>query len=217
MVSEKMTLARVRIQFPEQLWISEIYKSFPDLNMRILHLLPSDMEKSIGNTILEIFHHKVNLIIKKIENHDSVIDFSILEQERNRIKINVKVKNAFILDAIIKNGILVNFPVSFYDGYAFWRFISSRKQIDKLLSYFEKMKINFSILNIGNSPYTIDKNEYELSLDEKSILEKAIINGFFEVPRKISLEGLANKLGVSKSSLSVTLRKIIKKKVLVAN
>ncbi|GAH01088.1 unnamed protein product, partial [marine sediment metagenome] len=45
-------------------------------------------------------------------------------------------------------------------------------------------------------------------------LDRAINMGFFEVPRKISLEELANQMGKSKSALSVMLRKIIKKKVL---
>ena len=49
---------------------------------------------------------------------------------------------------------------------------------------------------------------------ESNILDKAIALGFFEIPRKISLEELANEMGKSKSALSVMLRKIIKKKVL---
>ncbi|MFX1315859.1 MAG: helix-turn-helix domain-containing protein, partial [Promethearchaeota archaeon] len=53
-----------------------------------------------------------------------------------------------------------------------------------------------------------------LTYDESNILDKAISLGFFEIPRKISLEELANKVGKSKSALSVMLRKIIKKKIL---
>ena len=41
------------------------------------------------------------------------------------------------------------------------------------------------------------------------------MNFSIEIPRKISLEELANSLGKSKSALSVMLRKIIKKKVVL--
>jgi predicted DNA binding protein len=61
----------------------------------------------------------------------------------------------------------------------------------------------------------LEDEKYQLSLDEVKILDEAINRGFFDVPRKISLEELGSILGKSKSTLSVQLRKIIKKKVLV--
>ncbi|KKM70197.1 hypothetical protein LCGC14_1443100, partial [marine sediment metagenome] len=118
------------------------------------------------------------------------------------------------LYAIIKCGVLVQFPVRVENGYAYWRLISSRARIDQLLTLFEQKKIDFELLRIGKSPYSIEDDKNKLSLDEENILDRAISLGFFEVPRKISLEELANELGKSKSGLSVMLRKIIKKKVM---
>jgi len=194
MDSSKSSLARIKIKFPDQLWISEIFKKFHDVRMEIEHFLPYDFENSIGNSIIEIFHHNIDLIIEEITHHKSVIEISVLEQEETRVKFNVKTKDPFLLYAIIKCGVLVNFPVRVREGYAFWRLVSSRERIDKLLTLFEQKGINYSLLRIGTS--------------------KAISSGFFEIPRKISLEELANQLGKSKSALSVTLRKIIKKKVM---
>jgi predicted DNA binding protein len=71
------------------------------------------------------------------------------------------------------------------------------------------------LLRIGKAPYNIDEKENKLTLEESKVLDKAIETGFFEVPRNISLEELANSLGKSKSALSVMLRKIIKKKVVL--
>ena len=116
--------------------------------------------------------------------------------------------------SIIKCGVLVDFPVRVEDGFAFWRLVSSRERIDRLLTLFEQKKINFELLRIGISPYNLEDDKNKLTLDELNILEKAISLGFFEIPRKITLEDLANQLGKSKSALSVMLRKIIKKKVL---
>ena len=110
--------------------------------------------------------------------------------------------------------VLVNFPVRVREGYAYWRLVSSRESIDKLLTLFDQKSIDYTILRIGNSPYSIDDDKNKLTLDESTILNKALSLGFFEIPRKISLEELANVLGKSKSALSVTLRKIIKKKVM---
>ncbi|MFW9878314.1 MAG: helix-turn-helix domain-containing protein [Candidatus Thorarchaeota archaeon] len=214
MASSKPSLARVKIQFPEEIWISEIFKDFPDVKMEISHFLPYDLEKSIGNSVIEIKHYNIDSIIQKIGNHPSVFEFTIIEKEENYVKFNVKTKDPYLLYAIIKCGVLVDFPVRVEDGFAYWRLISSRERIDQLLTLFEQKNINFDLLRIGVSPYSIEDDESKLTYDESNILDEAISLGFFEIPRKISLEELANKIGKSKSALSVMLRKIIKKKVL---
>jgi len=213
--SNKLSLARVKIKFPEQIWISEIFKNYPDIKMEISHFLPYDLEKSIGNSLIEILHYNIDSIIEEISNHPSVFELNVLEKEENKVKFNVKTKDPYLLYAVIKCGVLVNFPVRVRDGYAFWRLISTRKRIDELLTLFEQKSINFTLLKIGNSPYLLDDDKNKLTLSESNVLDKAISSGFFEIPRKISLEELANDLGKSKSALSVMLRKIIKKKVLI--
>ena len=213
--SHKSSLARIKIKFPDQIWISHIFKKFRDVRMEIKSFLPYDFESSIGNSIIEIFHYSIDILIDEVKSHKSVFDFSILEKEENRVKFNVKTKDPFLLDAIIKCGVLVNFPVRVRDGYAFWRIISTRKRIDELLTLFEQKSVNFTLLKIGNSPYILDDNKNKLTFSESNVLDKAISSGFFEIPRKISLEELANELGKSKSALSVMLRKIIKKKVII--
>jgi len=182
--------------------------------MEIEYFLPYDFEKSIGNSIIEIFHYNIDLIIEEVKKHKSVIEISILEKDEKRVRFNVKTKDPFLLYAIIRCGVLVNFPVRVREGYAYWRLVSSRESIDKLLTLFDQKGIEYTLLRIGNSPYSIDDDKNKLTLDESTILNKALSLGFFEIPRNISLEELANVLGKSKSALSVTLRKIIKKKVM---
>ena len=92
---------------------------------------------------------------------------------------------------------------------------SSRERIDQLLTLFEQKNIDFTLLKIGKSPYSLEDEKNKLNLDESMVLDKAIELGFFEIPRNISLEELANTLGKSKSALSVMLRKIIKKKIVM--
>ena len=214
MDSSKASLARIKIKFPKQIWISEIFNHFPDIKMEISHFLPYDLERSIGNSVIEIKHYNLDSILEVIRNHSSVFELSILEMEENKAVFNVKTKDPYLLYAIIKCGVLVDFPVRVEEGFAYWRLISSRDRIDQLLTIFEQKNIKFELLRIGISPYNIEDNKNKLTYNESNILDKAISLGFFEIPRKISLEELANKMGKSKSALSVMLRKIIKKKVL---
>lgn len=211
----KQILARIKVSFPDNLWITDIFKKFPDLTMEITSFLPYALESSIGNLIAEILHYDIEGVIEAIKNHETVFEFNIFEREEKKIKFNIKIRNAYLLDALIHYGILVNFPIRVREGQVYWKFIANRNAIDNLLTFFEEKKIQFQILKIGISPYTIDKLDNRLSLDESNILDMAINSGFFEVPRNISLEDLSKKLGRSKSAISVLLRKIIKKKVVI--
>ena len=215
MVSTRASLARVKIKFPDEIWISEIFKKFPNIKMEIEYFLPYDLEKSIGNSIIEIQDFKIGEVINSVRNHSSVQDFTILEQDEDKVRFNVKTKDPYLLYALINCGVLVKFPVNVRDGYAYWRLVSSRKNIDKLLTIFEQKKIDFELLRIGTSPYILDEQKERLSIEESQVLDEAIKQGFFEIPRLISLEELAKNLGRSKSALSVMLRKIIKKKVVM--
>ncbi|MFX0026200.1 MAG: helix-turn-helix domain-containing protein [Candidatus Hermodarchaeota archaeon] len=215
MDSSKTSLARIKIKFPQELWISDIFNNFKDVRMEIEYFLPYDLEKSIGNAIIEIMHYNIDSLIEKVKTHASVFEFGILEKQETKVRINVKTKDPYLLYAVIQCGVLVNFPVRVKEGYAYWRLISSRERIDKLLTLFEKKNISYELLRIGKAPYNLNDDRHKLSLEESKVLDEAINSGFFEIPRKISLEELANKLGKSKSALSVMLRKIIKKKVML--
>ncbi len=214
MSSEISTIATVKIKFPDDIWISAIFRKFYDIKMEILYFLPYDFEESIGNAIIELMHYDLDSIIEEIEKHPSVYEFHLVDKGDNKIKFNVKTKDPYLLYAVIKCGVLVDFPVKIEDGYAYWDLISTRKSIDQLLSLFDEEGVKYELLRIGNSDLNLEDGKYELSLDEIKLLETAIRRGFFDVPRKISLEELGFLLNKSKSTLSVQLRKIIKKKVL---
>jgi predicted DNA binding protein len=214
MEENKPSLAWVEIETPKQKWMSEIFKKYRDLEIVILNFLPYDFEEFIANAIIQIFHYKIDEIIEAIKVNPSVLGFSVLEKYENQAKINIRTKDPYLLYAIIKNGILIDFPVRLSEGVAIWKLVATRKKINNLLLQFEERGINFTLLRILNSDYSIDDNENKLNLEESQVIRKAIKLGFFDIPRRISLEELANELGKSKSALSVRLRKIIKKKVL---
>jgi len=207
--------AKIKIEFPEEIWIYKIFDDFNDIKMEILYFLPYDLEEYIGNALIEITHYEIDSIMNIIKGHPSVMDFNLVEKKDNKMKFNVKTKDPYLLHGAVKCGVLIDFPVKVEDGYAYWNLISTRESIDELLSLFEELGLNFELLRIGNSDVDLDNEKYTLSLEEMHILEEAINRGFFDIPRKISLEELGNILDKSKSTLSVQLRKIIKKKVLV--
>ena len=209
---KKLSLARIKLEIPKSKWFSEIFDKYHDVELKVLNFLPYDFEKYIVNAIIEITHYRIDQIIEDIKNHTSVFEFNLIEKELNRVKINIKTKNPYLIFTLIKCGVLINFPVKVKENFAEWDLIAPRERINDLLNRFEEDEINFSLVKIGNS-YPIEEDNNKLDLEELRILKTAINSGFFEVPRNISLEELAKKLELSKSWTSEKLRKIINKRI----
>lgn len=216
MDEDNLTITRLKLKIPEQKWIFELFDRYPDTELDILNFFPFDLEKKIGNAIIEIKHYKIDQIIEMLKVHPSIYNLNVMHRKENKVKINIKTTNPYLLFNVIKCGGIIDFPIKVRDKYTIWTLISSRKQLDDILTLYEECDINYSILHILNTPMEFEENVNGLSFEESKILDTAIKSGFFEVPRKISLEELASNLGLSKSWTSELLRKIIKKKVIIA-
>ena len=216
MGEDMLSLTRIKLRIPKEKWIFEIFNDYPDTELDILNFFPYDFERNIGNAIIDIKHYKIDQIIQRLKNHPSVFEFNVLIRKDNHARINIKTTNPYLLFIVIKCGGIVNFPIKVRDKILSWTLISTRKQLDDILTLYDEKNIKYSIRQISNTPTQLEENAFELSFDESKILDTAIKSGFFEVPRKISLEELASNLGLSKSWTSELLRKIIKKKVIIA-
>ena len=125
MDESKLCLARIKIQFPENKWISEIFKNYPDVELDISYFLPYDFEISIGTAKIEIRHFRIDQIANDIKKHPSVFEFSLLEKVKNRMIFIVKTRNPYILYCVIKCGVIIDFPVRIRENFAVWKLMSS--------------------------------------------------------------------------------------------
>jgi len=215
MDEDKLSLTRIKLRVPKEKWISEIFDDYPDIELDIVNFFPYDFKKNIGNAIIEIKHYKIDQIIKKLKVHPSIFEFNVLNKKENQAKINIKTANPYLLFTVIKCGGIVDFPIKVRDNYILWTITSTRNQLDNILTKYDELKIDYSILQFSNTPANFEEEAKGLSFEESKILDTAIKSGFFEVPRKITLEELANNLGKSKSWTSELIRKIIKKKIIL--
>jgi predicted DNA binding protein len=213
MDDNKLSLTRLKLKVPEEKWISKIFDDYPDAVIDILNFFPYDFEGTIGNAILIVKHYKIDQIVESLTKNSSIYALNVLNKKENEVKINLKTKNPYLLFSVIKCGGIVDFPIKIIDKYIIWTMISTRKQLDDILTKYEEFGIEYSILQIVNPPLEFKDDVNDLTFEESKILDTALKSGFFEVPRKISLEDLAKNLGKSKSWTSELLRKIIKKKV----
>ena len=90
-------------------------------------------------------------------------------------------------------------------------FLGTEKGISSFIAQLERTKIHFKILSVGNAKFTRENVLSGLTAIQRNVLTSAHSTGYFEVPRKITTESLAGRLGIDKSTLSEHLRKAEKR------
>ena len=81
--------------------------------------------------------------------------------------------------------------------------LSPRHQIDELFTELETQGLQYTLISLGKYRTTPI-----LTLNQEKILRMAQNEGYFQIPRQITLRDLAQKLEIAPSSLSETFRRI---------
>jgi len=102
-------------------------------------------------------------------------------------------------------------PIEFKDRKLKLTFVGNLNEIKKLLARAEKVGQKFKILSMTDARFSPDSILHVLTEKQRKILSLAYTNGYYDVPRKIDSEKLAQMLKIVKSTLVEHLRKAEKR------
>lgn len=105
--------------------------------------------------------------------------------------------------------ILRRFPFPVQDGVATWLVVGHESRIRGLISTLRRSHIVFRVDSVRRGLRADAR--LLLTSHQRDVLHRAVAEGYFEVPRRISLTELAARMGLAASTLSVTLAVIEKK------
>jgi predicted DNA binding protein len=146
--------------------------------------------------------------MNSIQNHPSLKELHILKESACCIDLETRTFDPLLLQAIVKNSILVNLPVVIQGGIANFEVSGSRENINEFIEFLESRNVKCQLKEIGEFSQNTD---YLLTPRQQEIFDAAKKSGFFEVPRKINLTSLAESLGMAKSTLSSMMQRIYAK------
>ena len=102
-------------------------------------------------------------------------------------------------------------PIEFKDRKLKLTFVGNLNEIKKLLARAEKVGQRFKILSLTDARFSPDSILHVLTEKQRKILSLAYTNGYYDVPRKIDSEELAQMLKIVKFTLVEHLRKAEKR------
>ncbi|MHA1471823.1 MAG: helix-turn-helix domain-containing protein, partial [Promethearchaeota archaeon] len=179
-------------------------KKYPELSFHILSNIL--IRENIGITSFQIRGSSIMHFISDFKKKIAEKTVQILYESEDRVILNVKEVDPWILNTLVKTELLISYPVLVKGGKIRIEAITNRSKVDRFLTQLKKKNIKAKIERIG---YYYKSTL--LTQRQNEILNLAYQNGHFNIPRSVSLTEFAKDLNISKSALSETLRRIFKK------
>lgn len=200
---------RVRVTLPADAWMASLTRAHPSVSVEILDRL----EISARAVLFDVQLPSVHRIdwSEEIRRLPEVRYAERIDANPRYEIYRVLFTGRTFVPLAKRLGVLRRFPFPVQNGIATWHVVGPDSRVRALLQALRRSRIEYRIesvhrgLRSGPRPVLTGR--------QQEILRRAIAEGYFEVPRRISLTGLAARIGVAASTLSVTLAVIERKLV----
>lgn len=188
----------LRVEDPSCAWCHEATLGDDPVHVKVLSHFPAGSGRVWEE--VEITGPTWKQHLEKIQQMASVHHLSLLESTNVRGRVRLEVDACPLQHAVIASGVLPRFPFEVRGGFDQWLIISEREEAAKFVS---------DLRGRGARVEVVSSREYHphgsLTERQRELMEAAIAQGYYEVPRRVTLTKLAERLHVSKSTLSETL------------
>lgn len=195
-----MTKATLTISIPEDVWIGRISKAHPDVELTILSAFPGE-DTAIG--LVELNGPDASAVVRAFEDEDNVTDLDVLNRDEDAALIQLETTEPTLLFPIVGSGIPLELPFPIRDGEARWTVTSSHDRLSELGEQLDAFGISYTLHALEHEYAT----ENVLTDDQRALVETAIEEGYYDVPRTCTLTELADVVGIAKSTCSEKLHR----------
>ena len=200
---------RVRLAPPEREWMGELSRRFAEVRFEVLSRLP--LPRGGVLTDLRMAELPGTSWLEEIRRLPGVIDVHDLGSRTGLTHVRVVQRGGPFLSIFARLRVPPEYPYPLQAGVATLTFVARERTLRELLTELRSTSLSLSLVSIQPGPRWSEAGM--LTPRQREVLRSAMGLGYFEVPRKISLTALADRLGVAKSTLSALLA-VIERKVL---
>lgn len=198
---------RLRVALPEGSWERVFSMSHPTVRLEVLDRL----QLSDGLTLLEvqISSESAPTWREELRHLPGVTDVELISASEGSAVYRIVFRGTTFIPVLQDLKLVRHFPFPIQDGEATWTVVGPETKVRRLLGRLKSARVRFNLESVHHGP--LMKVPSSLTPRQREILQRAIAEGYFDVPRRISLTKLAPKIGIAMSTLSVTLAVIEKK------
>lgn len=195
-----MISAQFRIQLPESLWIASLSQEFRDVTFRLLSGYRT------GETALElgeVVGDNPMPVVEAMREHSSIATYELLESADRRALGKYETTDTALYDFVEASDLTIEFPVVVQDGWYEFDLTGTRDELDRLQAVLDATPLRYELLSVIQATNPEDL----LTTRQQEVIELAIREGYYEIPRRSTLSELAEQLDRDKSTVSTILRR----------
>jgi len=192
--------ARFRIRLPEGVWVDEVSQAAPDATFRLLSgIRTGDRAVELGETVAA----DPVAVGEAVAAHPSVTDYECLEATEDRTLAKYETTDTELYEFLDESALPPEFPLVVRDGWYEFDLTGTRAEFDRLRDALEANGTAYELLSLTS----VADDEGLVTDRQRELLDVALREGYFEVPRACTLADLADEVGVDKSTASRVLRR----------
>jgi predicted DNA binding protein len=192
--------ARFRIQLPEHLWVSELSREFPRTEFRLLSgYRTDDRAVELG----EVVGESPEQAAAAMADHRAIETYELLETDSRRALGKYETTQTALYDFAEASALTIEFPVDVDRGWYTFDLTGTREELDKLDAVLSESPLSYELQSL----VTRTDPDSLVTDRQREVLEAAVREGYFAVPRECTLAELAEQIGIDKSTASTILRR----------
>ncbi|WP_440765996.1 helix-turn-helix domain-containing protein [Natronorubrum sp. DTA7] len=195
-----MIRAQFLIDLPEGVWLRDVSRMFPDATFTLL------AGYQMGETAIELGEiraDKPETVVDALCAHPGITQFELLESTERRVLSKYETTHTDLYGFVELSSLPVEFPVVARNGRFKFDLTGTREELEQLRTTLEAAGVAFELQSVVS---TTDSGAL-LTDRQRELLEAAIREGYFEIPRECTLAELAETLEIDKATASTTLRR----------
>lgn len=199
---------RLKVTLPPTLWLTAFTMAHPEVRLEVR----DRMELGKGLTLFDVSVQSENGEggwSEELRRFTGVKDVELVDASEGSESCRVVYRGKTFIPLLKELKLLRHFPFPVQSGVATWTVVGPEERVRALLKALENEAAGVQVDAVHHGPLPTATSI--LTPRQQQILRRAIAEGYFDVPRRISLTELAPKIGVAISTLSVTLAVIEKK------
>jgi hypothetical protein len=177
-------------------------------SIELLHFLRQDWEEfaAIWRVEFKDFSFKA----KDLLSTGMLAEVQVLEQEKNGA-YTVFIRGGPILSSVLNSlGVVDGYlfpPLAIRDGKIKISFLGSPKQVETFLQKMDDRHIKYRVMMLSEATFGPDSPLNQLTEKQRQVLTTAYRLGYYDIPRRITTDQLAEKLRIGNSTCVEHLRK----------
>ncbi len=178
-------------------------------SLELLYFLRQDDQELATISRIELLDQTTK--IQDLKDSGLLLDAQVIEQEKSGAYILFTRTAAPTLQNVLSNlGIGGGYlfpPLGIADGKVRFSFLGSEQQVKDFMEKINAIGIHFRVVLLADANFSPISPLSQLTAKQREVLLAAYKYGYYDIPRKITSEELAKKIGLVNSTVVEHLRK----------